>query len=34
MERHVDRHLNRARLAPPSEQASANVRDVVERVTP
>lgn len=32
MQRHVDRHLTRARLAPPSEQASTNVRDVVERV--
>ena len=32
MQRHVDRHLTHARLAPPSEQASTNVRDVVERV--
>lgn len=32
MQRHVDRHLARARLAPPSEHVSANVRDVAERV--
>jgi signal transduction histidine kinase len=32
MQRHVDRHLTRARLAPPGEHVSTNVRDVVERV--
>jgi signal transduction histidine kinase len=33
MQRHIDRHLTRARIAPPGEQVSTNVRDVVERVT-
>lgn len=32
MQRHVDRHLTRARLAPPGENVATNVRDVVERV--
>lgn len=32
MQRHIDRHLTRARLAAASHDASANVRDVVARV--
>jgi len=32
MQRHIDRHLARARLAAASHDASANVRDVVARV--
>jgi signal transduction histidine kinase len=32
MQRHIHRHLTRARLAPPSEHATANVRAVVESV--
>jgi signal transduction histidine kinase len=32
MQRHVDRHLTRARLSPPGEHVSTNVRDIVERV--
>jgi len=32
MQRHIDRHLTRARLAPPRQHASANVRDIVSRV--
>jgi signal transduction histidine kinase len=32
MQRHIHRHLTRARIAPPNEHATANVRAVVERV--
>ena len=32
MQRHIDRHLTRARIAPPSDQATANIRAVAERV--
>ena len=32
MQRHIERHLTRARLAPPSEDVSTNLRDVAERV--
>ena len=32
MQRHIERHLTRARLAPPSEEMSTNLRDVAERV--
>jgi signal transduction histidine kinase len=32
MQRHIERHLTRARLAPPSEDLSTSLRDVAERV--
>jgi signal transduction histidine kinase len=32
MQRHIERHLTRARIASPSEQATANLRTVAERV--
>lgn len=32
MQRHIDRHLTRARIAPPSEQATANLQAVAEQV--
>lgn len=32
MQRHIERHLTRARLAPPSDGISANLRDVAQRV--
>ena len=32
MQRHIERHLTRARLAPPSEDVSTNLRDIAERV--
>ena len=32
MQRHIERHLTRARLAPPTEDISTNLRDVAERV--
>jgi signal transduction histidine kinase len=32
MQRHIERHLTRARLAPPSEEMSTNLRSVAERV--
>ena len=32
MQRHIERHLTRTRLAPPSEDVSTNLRDIAERV--
>ena len=32
MQRHIDRHLTRARIAPPSEHVAANLRGVADRV--
>ena len=32
MRKHIERHLTRARLAPPSEETSTNLRGVAERV--
>jgi signal transduction histidine kinase len=32
MQRHIDRHLTRTRIAPPSHRAAANIGDVIDRV--